>query len=486
MDQSKHKLMPYVKHHWIQEWYKTQHRLPGPHLKQKERLVLYGNPAWAALSKDEKSAAFRQWCANNYDKIIEVQDTNSIKGRARQMPPRPKRGPDEPAGILGCLLTWNIAPVQDENIQKLHGKMQTFPDDTIEFASAINDLQQQKLLQKMFEDFHVFITQQCDKYDIAEYSACMEMGRRTPDLGRVHYHCYLTNMNGRDPRVFAEIDCVSWSWEHRWPDVRISQVARNYRKKANILNEAHYYCQSSKIGQLFSETNHDLKAMGKLEAHWVVNLWKQHKLGHGAFLEDALAARVNYVRNAELINTVRKAEQARLVTELQERVQRLLAQNAKPYRVIPAVEEWKKQYSTELFGRKGRFDFLLLKGPSKMGKTKFAMSLFGADKTLYVDCQRATDPDLRDFVRGKHDCIIFDEAPPSFVINNKAIFQANSEGALCAQSQCNQHAYRVFLYQIALIVSTNVWIDEQDQSGDAQWLRANSYHVEVKTPLWIE
>ena len=100
---------------------------------------------------------------------------------------------------------------------------------------------------------------------------------------------------------------------------------------------------------------------------------------------------------------------------------------------------------------------MLMAGKSRSGKTKKACSIFGQRHTLAVNCQGLGKnlPSLREFRRSEHRCIVFDEISSDQVLANKLVFQAGIDKLTLAQSQCNAHAYDVWLYGVPMILCSN-------------------------------
>ena len=129
----------------------------------------------------------------------------------------------------------------------------------------------------------------------------------------------------------------------------------------------------------------------------------------------------------------------------------------RPSKIFPAIVKWMQLFSDKIID-KTRFPFLVLNGDSQMGKIRFAARLFGESITLILSCQNIGLPNLRTFRRHQHRCIVFDEASHIMVFNNKQVFQAGVDSVMLGQSNCNEHAYSVWLYGVPLIVSTNDWL----------------------------
>jgi hypothetical protein len=129
-----------------------------------------------------------------------------------------------------------------------------------------------------------------------------------------------------------------------------------------------------------------------------------------------------------------------------------------------------------------------LEGPSCVGKTQFSSSLSPSNKFLKVDCSGCVEPDLRRYDALLHDVILFDEATCELVLRCKKLFQASLSTVILASSGTNCHSYQVWVCRKQLIVCSNRWSLELAQlsNPDKKWLVANSVHVAVTSPLWID
>jgi hypothetical protein len=173
--------------------------------------------------------------------------------------------------------------------------------------------------------------------------------------------------------------------------------------------------------------------------------------------------------------------------EEQTQVKMLLQGVCRPWKEFANVLAWKAQYVKDNYGKLHRFKFLVLHGPSRLGKTQFALHLFGPQHTFYCNCQSATEPNLKDFQREIHKAIVLDEVHAGMVVSNKSLFQCHAEGVSLMESRCQQFATSRFLYQVALILCTNNWCPQElkdRENGD--WLVKNSVVVSIEEPCWQE
>lgn len=190
----------------------------------------------------------------------------------------------------------------------------------------------------------------------------------------------------------------------------------------------------------------------------IFDLWSQRKLTHDIAKKLAVSLRVmgaerltaSILWMQEREYSFRDADAARTL-----RTHHESALHA--FKCSDDIVEWHSQFAGDTTGKKARFKALLLQGSSRTGKTRKAISLFGHEHTLVVNCQGlgSNMPSLRGFRRSEHLCIIFDEASSQQVLANKMVFQAGVDKLTMSQSQCNTNAYEVWLYSIPMVLCSN-------------------------------
>ena len=82
-------------------------------------------------------------------------------------------------------------------------------------------------------------------------------------------------------------------------------------------------------------------------------------------------------------------------------------------------QEFLPQFQVDMFGRR----FLVLDGPTQLGKTIFASNLAGPQHMLELNCASTMEPNLRDFDNDVHRAVVFDEASCAMVLRHKKLFQ---------------------------------------------------------------
>ena len=166
-----------------------------------------------------------------------------------------------------------------------------------------------------------------------------------------------------------------------------------------------------------------------------------------------------------------------------------IIRTSKKARFLPELHQWRCQYNPEK--PLDRYKFLILEGPSKVGKTRFVQSSLvrKPDEALILDCADAVVPALKgNFFRSKHTLVMFDEAHAEMVIRCKKLFQASVNKVTYGSSPTNQYVHSVWLHGIRLVIGSNVWADEvlALPKRDRQWIEDNSVYVYVDQKLYID
>ena len=220
-----------------------------------------------------------------------------------------------------------------------------------------------------------------------------------------------------------------------------------------------------------------------VEPKWILELFQQRKVSATDASEHIIRSRgrgaVSALSHLDVLSNKEKMLDMRAEIE---KVQESLSRGMSTYREHPIISDWLDQYKQDNYGVKSRFTSLLLTGPSRIGKSWKALSLFGASATLKVNCQGlpvGVLPSLSGFNRNQHKAILFDEVRPDQVLGNKELFQAGAWPVALAQSNCGAFAYSVWVYSTAMILCSNFFpLGSDEQSAEeADWLKANIAHA---------
>lgn len=231
------------------------------------------------------------------------------------------------------------------------------------------------------------------------------------------------------------------------------------------------------------ETNYRACVAFPIQQEWVTNLWQCGKISSDTASQEYLKGKKhikNFLQNVEFHSQCLKDH---IIAQKKAAAEEALLPLQKRAKTIGLVEtEFLPQFARPMFRRK----FLVLTGPSCVGKTCYATSFAGPSKSLIVDCGAADQPDLRLFDPLHHESIIFDECHASTVANNRKVFQGTTQTVSLGHSATNVFAYRVWLYGIKMIITSNRWYEDvaELQPSDQAWLHHNSIVINCTEKLY--
>ena len=426
---------------------------------------------WKAVppeSRDQLLAAKNSWVEN---------------GGAGEFPEAPLPGDEGAADPEDTHVTSEIVdnhrvlqqtfyPAPAKKAFRLHSKAFLLTFNSIAFTASI----------ELWGEFTAWIKERVSKYKANYWSAAMEKSSHAETHGRVHVHVYFSwqtaGSNGVDHSTTD-----AWVFRSCRPRVDVNSETRGPYFWLKACQHGHFYCSVFKEGALYTDTNYPpWQGQWVPEAAWVVSLWKQHKLGHDAFLRLSAKLRDGHDRRKAAVAAVRESESAfEFDAERAWARQQILAK-ARPFKPLPwGIENWKMGYEEV----EERYRMLVLYGPSQTGKSRLARSLFGTERTLVVDVQHAEHPDMHAYRRHSHLAVLLDEvADPSFIVNNKKLLQAHVDGAILGQSATQKFTYEVFLWRTPIILTTNNWNLSHLCAEDLDWIHANCVAVHVPEPVY--
>ena len=183
-----------------------------------------------------------------------------------------------------------------------------------------------------------------------------------------------------------------------------------------------YYLLMPKASTLWAAGTHEAHKDFPVTGTWVF----AHLEGGKMTVADATAelrkVPNGITRNLQFVADYAKGRQ-------EEAMERYLAYRAantsevkKPWRRFPLIEEWAAQYKTV----RDRYQFLVLDGPSKRGKTAYCRALVPQGQVFEMTCSGNVPLNFDGYDEMAHELLLFDEAGPAQVIANKKLFQAQS------------------------------------------------------------
>lgn len=218
------------------------------------------------------------------------------------------------------------------------------------------------------------------------------------------------------------------------------------------------------------------------------SLWQQRKMSHETCKQQLLESRhIGATRHMTMLDA-HIAEEQRVQHEVSiARARETVELDFRSFRKHPLLDEFMAQFRGVGVKPQARYRCLLLRGESRSGKTQRALSLFGSERTLSVNCQGVSPglPSIRSFTPSRYEAILWDECTEQQVLHNKLCFQSGLQIVTLGQSACNAFAYDVLLHAVPMLLCSNTF--SMTHSGgeplpdeDAQWLRENVIEVRLE------
>lgn len=315
-----------------------------------------------------------------------------------------------------------------------------------------------------------------------DWAVCMEVCTKSFALSRVcrlHFHVFLRSQR----RMFLQ-DSQQAFFEGSRPNLAAIVGGIFVNKNQATWNGA-FYCTAEKVGSVFTAAS---KAPFKdylVAGQWVMNLVQSEKLSLVTARKYILSTCHNVHRFLQDLDRVHDEQMKTLILKAKQEATIVLRKAQRPFIQLRPVLEWQRQFDQLLW----RYRYLVLEGPTRMGKTAFAMNLCpsGLD-VLEINCASGDEPDLRGYRYGLHGLLLFDEISPAQVARQRKLFQGSNAEVQLGCSSTNIYSYCVYVHAVRMVLCSNNWSDmiKKLPAGDAEWVINNSIHVMVDRPLFKE
>lgn len=224
-----------------------------------------------------------------------------------------------------------------------------------------------------------------------------------------------------------------------------------------------------------------------VSAKTIWELWQHRKMSAEDCKEQLLRSRhMGGVRLMGILDAHIAKERQAMYQNALDRARSTVEEDFVQFRGHPLLDEFMSQFQGASAKPLARYRCLLLRGESRSGKTQRALSLFGSDSTLAVNCQGVSPglPCIKAFQRHRHAAILWDEVDEQQVLQNKLCFQSGLQIVTLGQSACNAFAYDVMLHAVPMLLCSNTF--SMTTSGgkplpkeDVQWLAENVIEVKL-------
>ena len=474
------KLYNQAKWFWVKQWIDDR---PQGFWKQGvgwAQKYHQARAAFTSLSTSSKQEHLKNWQRNRKGSLQppgqELEGDNDFVQTAR----------------VACIATEFAFPdshFENSDVRDLGLQLQALEMDSEPYKEFLDKFTSLPSVKADWDAFRAFCQHMVKETKTTELSMALELSTHSETPGRYHAHAVWSVLRGkpapeeRQPRLyFGKLS--AWRFNGKTPHVTVN--SRQGRQMAKGVNRGHAYLQVRKSGQLLAETNWSKGEAFVCESSWVLQWWQTKKISTVAAEAEVLENRHRVESSLKQLWFHSEKTKEMEVKKEQEKVKKKLDTQLKGYRVYPLVNKWKAQYMPGQYGKRLRFKFLVLVGDSCLGKTQYAVHLFGGKSTYYTNCQNVESPNLSGFERNVHKAIVLDEVDPVMVIKNKALFQCNVEGVRLQESRCQQSAIWRWLYFVPIIVCTNSWELGRLPHDDSDWLQKNSEVLHLREQTWLE
>jgi hypothetical protein len=201
------------------------------------------------------------------------------------------------------------------------------------------------------------------------------------------------------------------------------------------------------------------------------------------FCQEFLQCGIGVSHHLKDMKEVALRSKKEIISERVRLYQKELQKTVKPPIQIDAIDNWKKQY----LNVQSRYKFLVLHGDSMWGKSVFAVSLFGEEFTMLVDCSGGKVPDLREHDALVVKAIVLDEMSLWQVMEFKRLLQAPPIPVTLGTSSTQMYSYSVWVARVAFIVTSNRFTEDLAALDpvDAAWVTSNCVPYHVTSPMWL-
>ena len=372
------------------------------------------------------------------------------------------------------LLTWN-------------GDWGVLPDGFVEPGTEWREVVQACIgaeqVQRVWTSFSEHVDRVVALTHVTDWASSLELCVDTWEKQgqvRVHTHLYLKSAQSKMYVQSSEPMALFGSLPHKRHNIA------HLQQRASGSYCGLYYLSCPKIGMICQRSSLQPYKDYPVSSAWIFSLLQADKMELEPAREELVRVGKGLTR---LLADWEKLAQVRREDALRDRIQHVREQVAlqdRALRSFPEIDEWKRAAQQPYQRRK---KFLVLDGPSGVGKTQYVKGLFGAERVLELNCASCgSSPDMRQFRADVHDAVLFDEGSVKLVLENRKLFQAPPCLVDLGHSPTGRDVYRVFLNDAVLVIASNRWVEDWrrlENRSDYDWIAANQVLVCVSERMYV-
>ena len=186
------------------------------------------------------------------------------------------------------------------------------------------------------------------------------------------------------------------------PHISLDCSQARGRSVRRALDQGHFYLQVEKKGSIFRQTTCPAYQTFTVSPDWVTGLWQGDKINKECAEQHYVQCKRNIRAYCENLKYHGQKQRELYIQQQQAAAAELLRPLQKEPVELPEVTQlFLPQFTRPMHRRK----FLVLNGPTRLGKTVYARSLFGADHTYETNCSGVLEPDMREYDVLRHRCV---------------------------------------------------------------------------------
>ena len=339
-------------------------------------------------------------------------------------------------------------------------------------------------VQQKYGRFRQFVQNTVAELERVDWAIAAEICTMTlveEGIALIHFHLLLRHA---DSAVWLP-GPSTMRFENITPNVTAAPNLGGGRGTSARTWAGYFYCTVPKIGQVFVDANKTAFRDFPVQGQWVMSLLQAGKIDSGVARSLVYRVAHGVTRLLGDLDAVERHREDAAVQTARSNAVAALAGRQLPFVVLPEVELWDAQY----LDLQERYSFLIMEGPSRVGKTLFARSKCPRGQQVYeVNCAAGGEPDLRGYRFGRDGLILLDEVEAEAIARQRKLFQAGTALVQLGTSPTNIHVYTVFVHRVRIVCASNNWTESLARlsEDDRDWIGRNSFYVHCNEQLWVD